>query len=1013
MHSNDAISLTRIDRFVREWIAPAVFRDRRELEVESYEAPGEPIDFEEAVVAPYRPHALGEAWGRPWGTTWFHVTGALPKWNGSDTRVEVVVDLGFSDQLPGFQAEGAAWSATGELLKGIAPRNRFVPLPKLLSEKGKFDFYVEGASNPDVPGGEWTRPTKMGDKATAGDTPLYELASIAVVAVDLTVEALLADVRALRGLVDTLPEVSPRRAQIIEGLEEMCDAVSPDDVGGTAQAGRDILAPLLRSPAGESEHRVYAVGHAHIDSAWLWPTRETERKVGRTVGNVLALMDEHPEFTFAFSSAQQYAWIKEKYPELYERLKQRVAEGRIIPVGGMWVESDTNMVGGEAMVRQFLVGKGFFQEEFGVEPTSVWLPDSFGYTGAFPQIAHLAGLDDFLTQKLSWNDTNKVPHSTFWWEGIDGTRVFTHFPPVDTYNSDLSAKELKRASDNFREKRIGNRSLAPFGWGDGGGGPTREMVLQGKRARDLEGSPRVVLSTPDDFFADSRAELAERAPTWVGEMYLEYHRGTYTAQQRTKKGNRRSENLLRAAEYWCAKASIETDFEYPYEALHRAWETVLLQQFHDILPGSSIAWVHREAEANYERLENELTALTQCAVDAIASGGENETIELLIGSPASLYAVDDKDDTSATLTEDAEGWVLENGGIAVHVGTDGLISSAVYKATGREAIPEGGVGNEVELFQDIPNNWEAWDIERHYKRVPVDAQDSVTVEPTIAPSGGPALRVTRLVSDSVITQLLWVSQGDDPTLSMQTDVEWHEKQKLLKLAFALDLHTLESEAETQFGYVRRPVHDNTSWDAAQFEGVSHRWIRVSEPGFGVSLANDGTYGHDISRIRTNSGVGTSMRVSLLRAPLFPDPKSDQGNHSFRHDLTLGASVEDAYCHGFVLNMPTFEASSSAMFEIPLVRVQSDAAGKLPILLESVKLAEDASGDVIVRIFEPLGRNAEGTLRLGCEFIGVEAQDLLERPLSVGEGAVPVEVGKDNSVNVRLKPFQIGTLRIKR
>ncbi|RIJ10133.1 alpha-mannosidase, partial [Clavibacter michiganensis subsp. insidiosus] len=317
---------------------------------------------------------------------------------------------------------------------------------------------------------------------------------------------------------------------------------------------RQLEAPLA-APAHASAHRVTAVGHAHIDSAWLWPVRETRRKVARTFSNVLALMDEDPDFVFAASSAQQYAWLKEDHPELFERLRQRVAEGRFVPVGGMWVESDTNMPGGEALVRQLVQGKSFFLEEFGIDSREVWLPDSFGYTGALPQIVRGAGAEYFFTQKQSWNETNTMPHHTFLWEGIDGSRVFTHFPPVDSYNSDLSGEDLARAERQHAEKAVSNASIVPFGWGDGGGGPTREMVAAAHRTRDLEGSPRVELGTPLSFFDAARAEIRD-PHVWSGEMYLEFHRGTYTSQARTKQGNRRSEHLLREAELWLATAAV-------------------------------------------------------------------------------------------------------------------------------------------------------------------------------------------------------------------------------------------------------------------------------------------------------------------------------------------------------------------------------------------------------------------------------------------------------------------------
>jgi len=499
----------------------------------------------------------------------------------------------------------------------------------------------------------------------------------------------------------------------------MADAVDPWDVAGTAAAGRSVLADVLARPAHASAHRVVAVGHAHIDSAWLWPTRETARKCARTFSNVLALMDTDPDLVFACSSAQQYAWVRDAYPELFDRIRTRVAEGRFVPVGGMWVESDTNMPGGEAMARQFVARKRFFLEEFGVEPLDVWLPDSFGYSAALPQIAAAAGSRWFLTQKTSWNETNRMPHHTFRWEGIDGTQLFTHFPPVDTYNSDLSGDDLARAERGFAEKGRATTSLVPFGWGDGGGGPTREMLAAAHRARSLEGSPRVEMGSPAAFFRAAAAEYPH-APVWSGELYLEYHRGTYTSQARTKRGNRRSEHLLREAELWATTAHILRGAAYPYDLLERTWQRVLLAQFHDILPGSSIAWVHRDAEQAYAEVADVLnrvvaTALTSLAGDGAERLAFNAAPHARAGVPA-LGAAAPEVASGASATTTGDTVVLDNGLIRVGVDGDGLLASVRDLPADRELLAPSAVGNLLQLHRDTPIRWDAWDIDAHYRR---------------------------------------------------------------------------------------------------------------------------------------------------------------------------------------------------------------------------------------------------------------------------------------------------------
>ncbi|MET1154076.1 glycoside hydrolase family 38 C-terminal domain-containing protein, partial [Arthrobacter sp.] len=823
--------------------------------------------------------------------------------------------------------------------------------------------------------------------------------------------------------------------QILRALERALTALDPVDSAGRAPAGRAGLKPVLSAPAAHSAHRIHAVGHAHIDSAWLWPARETKRKIARTVANVLSLLESDPEFVFAASSAQQYAWLKEAYPELFARVADQVRAGRFVPAGGMWVEADTNMPGGEALARQFIAGKKFFLAEFGVEPQEVWLPDSFGYSAAMPQIARAAGARWFLTQKLSWNETNTFPHHTFWWEGIDGTRIFTHFPPADTYNAELTAAELARAERRFAEKGTANTSLLPFGYGDGGGGPTREMLAAAHRTADLEGSPRVQLSSPRRFFRAAEDEY-DRPPVWSGELYLEYHRGTYTSQARTKRGNRRSEHLLREAELWAATAAVRGAAPYPYDALERAWQTVLLQQFHDILPGSSIAWVHREAEENYARLAAELEGTIDGLLRALLGRGAGSAV-----ANAGPYPVDGvsamsavgaahQSDPGAALSvgikASGDGWLLANDVLRVMIDSEGLIASLVDLDTGREVIPAGMQANLLQLFRDTPTRWDAWDLEEHYKSVgqelrEVDAVEafSSTVDSAALPdeesseeapsSTTPArtpcagLRVGRSFGASQVAQTVWLAAGSR-TLEVETTVDWHERQKLLKLAFPLDLHAERAASEIQFGHVFRPTHSNTSWDAARFETCAHRWVQVGEPGFGVAVANDCTYGHDIRRTDPTATPATVVRQSLLRAPLFPDPQADRGEHTFRTSLVIGAGISEAVQAGYRLNLPARRVHGVGAGRVePLFSVDNPA-----VVVEAVKLAEDRTGDVILRCYEAFGGRAQATISSGFGFAGVSATDLLEHDVD----GVRLELPAERSVVFELRPFQLLTLRFR-
>ncbi|MEU8685363.1 glycoside hydrolase family 38 C-terminal domain-containing protein [Streptomyces sp. NPDC048611] len=1038
MHDDRLLVEGRLERALGQFIRPAQYAARVPLRLAVWHAPGEPGPVSEALAATYEPFTAGEPWGPPWSTSWFRLTGEVPReWAGH--RVEAVIDPGFSGDGPGFQAEGLLYDADGVPLKGIHPRNRHLPVGAPVSGGEEVRLLLEAAANPAVL--RDFRPTDLGDVRTAPARPLYRFASADLAVLDETVWQLVLDIEVLSELMHELPADGSRRHEILRALEDLLDALDLHDVGGTAAAGRAALADVLSRPAAASAHRVSATGHAHIDSAWLWPLRETVRKASRTFANVTHLARDYPELVFACSQAQQYAWVKEHQPHIWERIKEAVRDGNWAPVGSMWVESDANMPGGEALARQLVHGKRFFLEELGVETEEIWLPDSFGYTAAFPQLARLAGAKWFLTQKLSWNQTDRMPHHTFWWEGIDGTRIFTHFPPVDTYNSQLHGRELAHAERNFADKGRATRSLVPFGWGDGGGGPTREMLERARRLRSLEGSPRVGVEPPARFFEAAHEEYGAAAPVWSGELYLQFHRGTYTSQAKTKQGNRRCEHLLREAELWAATAAVRAGgdaYAYPYDALDRLWKTVLLHQFHDILPGSSIAWVHREARATYAAVEAELTGIIETALAAPAGPGgaapgvptvfnaspypRDEIVELPAGTAGtgpdgpSAVAVHVPALGSAAVrppgpdsptpppppvradTGSDGTLTLDNGLLRVELDTDGLLTSVRDLHAGREVLAPGSRGNLLQLHPDHPTRYDAWDLDRHYRHRHTDLTDAESVELTAAGPLSATVRVTRAFGASRLTQELTLRAGSR-RLDITTDIDWHESEKVLKAAFPLDVHAERSTSEVQFGHVHRPTHTNTSWDAARFEICAHRWLRVAEPGYGIALLNDSTYGHDVTRTPHPEGLGTTVRLTLLRAPHSPDPETDQGAHRFTYALLPGAGVGDAVAGGLALNLPLRAAAVPPV--PPLVRVDHPA-----VTVESVKLAEDRSGDVVVRLYESRGGRATGTLSPGFPVAHATVTDLLERPLH------EEEEGPTSDVTVELRPFQILTLRLR-
>ncbi|GAA5152939.1 glycoside hydrolase family 38 C-terminal domain-containing protein [Pseudonocardia eucalypti] len=999
MHDDRVLVERRIARILRERLHPAVYRETAPLEVEVWHPAGEPPGVADALHANYRPSSGDERWGPAWGTSWFHITGTVPEgWAGQ--VVEAIVDLGFAPDRAGFSAEGLVHRSDGTAVKGLNPRNIWVPVADPAGGGEPVDLYVEAAANPVIEG----VGTRLGDVRTADDTPLYRVRTIALAVFDRPVWELVQDVEVLWQLMHELDLGNPRRWNLLRALQRaLDDTLDRQDISGTAEAARAVLAPQLAAPANASAHRVTAIGHAHIDSAWLWPLRETVRKVARTAANVTALMDTHPGFKFAMSSAQQWAWMEKHRPDVWARMREKVEAGQFLPVGGMWVESDTNMPGGEALARQLVHGKRYFIDQLGVETDEVWLPDSFGYTAALPQLVRLSGTRWFLTQKISWSQFNKFPHHTFWWEGLDGTRVFTHFPPVDTYNSELSGAELAHAVRNFADKGLANRSLVPFGFGDGGGGPTREMLARAARLGDLESSPRVEIESPAEFFEKAHQDYPE-APVWVGELYLELHRGTYTSQAKNKHGNRRCEHLLYEAELWAATAAVRTGHPYPYRELDRIWKTVLLHQFHDILPGSSIAWVHRESRATYLRLFDELDAIVTAAQRALAgdpTGGEvvfNAAPHHRDGIPAHGARPAGPAPAPAACNPGDGGYVLDNGLVRAVVDSRGLLTSVRDLRANREALAPGSAGNLLQLHPDLPADWDAWDVDHTYRRTVTDLTGLEKLSEEEA-----AVRVVRRFGASSVTQVISLPPGV-ARVDIRTEVDWHESETFLKVAFPLDLRAERSAAETQFGYVYRATDTNTSWEAAKFEICAHRFLHVSEPNYGIAVVNDATYGHDVTRsVHPDGGTTTTVRLSLLRAPRFPDPETDQGRHEMSFSLVPGATLDEATREGYRLNLLERRLPGDAAVR-PLVRVDHDG-----VPVSAVKLADDGSGDVVVRLYEALGNRAEARLRPGFATDGVVVTDLLERPLP---DAPALSLAEDG-VALSLRPFQILTLRFSR
>ena len=955
----------RIRRELFERVLPLVERQRLPLAITA----GPTLDDQ-------APFAVGSQWGPPWGTTWFMLRGEIPD-SWARQRVEAAIDLGFHPDAAGFQCEGLVVDDAGRPVQGIHPRRTKLAVA---AEPGPVTIRLEAASNPTF---LQFAPSPLGSPATAGDRLLYRFRRAELLLIDSEAEALAHDIDVLAGLMESMPGGDPRadrfRHTIAGALDQLPDVARM----------RATLRPLLDMPAAASTHRIIATGHAHIDTAWLWPIRETVRKCTRTFASAVRLMDEYPEYRFSCSQAQQYAWIEERHPELFER---------------MWVEADMNLPSGESLARQIVHGQRWFESRFGRRCSEVWIPDVFGYPASMPQLYAAGGMHRFVTQKLSWNTTNRFPHHTFWWEGLDGTRVLTHFPPVDTYNAEVTPSEAVGSVERFREAAWSDWSLMPFGHGDGGGGPTREMLERARRMTDLDGAPRVSIGSPAEFFEHVEREAFHGAPVpvWRGELYFETHRGTLTSQLRTKLGNRRCERLLRQVELWSATLGRPADVD-------ELWREVLTQQFHDIIPGSSIAWVHADAEQVHATvaaaLELRLTQLFDELVPeaphlANTAGVDRDEVIEIEGhapirvrvpanglAPVEAVAADDR----VVVTESS----MTNHHVAIRWDITGALTSMIDLAHARELLPTGERAAVLELAPDRPVRYDAWDLESWTPGLARQLLEPVSVEVI---ERGPLVgrvRVRHEFGESSAT-LTYTLRAGSPRLDIGVEFDWRSPEHLLSISFPLDVRADTAACDIQFGHVRRPTHPSNSWDAAKFEVCAHRYVDVSEPDFGVAVLNDGRDGHGLFDGR--------VRVSLARSARYPDPDADQGEHAvnlavFPH----GAGLVDVVAEAERFNHPIRIVSGTASGPLPSPVVSLIGDG---VEIDAIKSADDDPRDLIVRLHESVGNRTRITIACDRRILAASRCNLLEEPQS------GLEVG-DGICALTVKPFELVTLRLTR
>ncbi|KAI9866465.1 MAG: Glycoside hydrolase, 38 vacuolar alpha mannosidase [Trichoglossum hirsutum] len=1016
----------------------------------------------------YKYTKIGESFGPSWSTHWFHITLTVPPRFRKKEHLEFHWDAG---------NEGMVWSEDGEPLQGLTGGDRIEWIfPHSWRDGKEHIFYIEMACNKmfgNAPGDDGIQPPNPDN--------YFRLNRADIVAINLDARQLFVDFWIIKGRLTPQPFTDAAREfpgnswrshEALQIANAIIDAFVSGDLS-SVRKGREIAKRYLGKDIdsekvyqNDNEPLVYGIGHCHIDTCWLWPWAETKRKVARSWANQCDLLDRYPEHRFVASQAQQYKWLEQDYPSLFDRVKAKVKKGTFHPIGGSWVEHDTNMPSGESLVRQFIHGQRFFESHFGERCTTFWLPDTFGYSSQLPQICRLAGMSRFLTQKLSWNNINKFPHTTFNWVALDGSQVLCHMPPSETYTAEAHFGDVKRSVEQHKSMDQDATSLLVFGKGDGGGGPLFQHIEKLRRCRGLSDKigllPRVKMGeSVDDFFArlEKKVESGTKFVTWYGELYFELHRGTYTTQSNNKRGNRKSEVLIHDVEFLATLASlsgdakVEKSYRYPKSDIDDLWEMILLCQFHDCLPGSSIRMCYDDSDKVYAEVERRGEKLIKDALSALgfhdresvgsslwgintlpwhreelmelpstSPAAKNGAYSLVKGNQCTLVDGPNADAISkppasnltVTVKEVKKGvFHLQNSHYKVEV-QNGCITSLVDLSINREVVASGARANQFVIFDDKPLYWQAWDVEVYHLETRKELQSGETKLVERGPHKVSVVTETRISESSWIktTISLAASGSTGPSyVEVHSEVEWRETMKFLKVEFPVDVTNTEASYETQFGVVRRPTHYNTSWDMAKFEVCCHKWADLSEHGFGVAILNDSKYGF--------ATVGNVMRLSLIRAPKAPDADADMGRHHIRYAILPHAHPLDSTvvrtAHNF--NNPMRFCYRPSKSPHPSLLSSISLTGSPSLILDTVKRGEDdedvSRGEftkrkgrsVILRIYDSLGGKSRGVIKTSLPVKRVWKTNVLEDDLE----EIKVENGE---VEIELRAFEVATFRLQ-
>lgn len=860
--------------------------------------------------------------------------------------------------------------------------------------------------------------------------------------------------------IGELDEYSPDKlhlTKILNNAFKLIDWAYPgnEDFYNSLHEASDYLNKEIDKIDKHSVVNVTCIGHTHIDVAWLWRLKHTREKCARSFSTVLRLMERYPEYIFLQTQPQLYEYVKNDYPELYEAIKQKVKDGNWEVDGGMWLEADCNIPSGESLVRQILVGSRFIKEEFNKDVEYLWLPDVFGYSWALPQILKKSGIDMFMTTKISWNQYNRMPHDTFKWRGIDGSEILTHFITTPepwsqpgswfyTYNGRLTPKTVKGVWDAYTDKGITNDLLVSYGFGDGGGGVNREMLEYRKRLDKMPGLPNVKTGKASEYFRCLKEKVEktdEYVHTWDGELYLEYHRGTYTSQAYTKMMNRKLELLYRETE-WLSTVACLTNNDwslYANNEITKGWKTILRNQFHDIIPGSSITEVYEDAKQEYKEAEDIALDIQNKLEEIYINKDEhtwtivnnsnwdrNESIDIKCDEDGSFY---DEDGNKLKYQRNKDEYTVEIKNIpafgykriilkiddvqydnnSVFEYCDGKISTPKYniewneygqltsiydKENKREVLAKGERGNVLQMFEDKPMAHEAWDIDIFYQEKMREVKDLQSVELIEDGNIKAVIRFKYKYMNTTISQDMIVYANSN-RIDFKTNVDWREKKQLLKVAFVVDIRSTMATYDVQFGNVKRPTHWNTSWDRARFESVAQQWVDLSERNYGVSLLNNCKYGHDIK--------DNVMRLTLLKSATHPDPVQDQGEQNFTYSLLphSGDFIDgNTVKHAYELNQPLKSIKGMLKSEVKKQLFKFNDAN---ILVDAIKKAEDEDM-IIIRFHDYSGSRQNVSIDSDYEITGWIETNLMEKPIE--------NLRNEKSINVVVNPYEIKTLMIK-